>query len=225
MFLYNFLATVPPAKAEGPKLLRTDFHFTQINQQELAMTKTRVVVALLAVLTLPLALHAQYPPGGGDAGQYVIQSAQYGTAEHHVDVTGRLKELARQDRTFRLDNGLFGTDPDPGRVKTLRIYARGPNGQERVFEYREKSIIDGSLFRGWGSGEWGGGGWHGRWEGNGGGYEPQPEMTAALQHLREAQQNLEAASHDKGGHRAKAIEIINQAMREVQAGIDYDNRH
>lgn len=162
-----------------------------------------------------------------DAGQYVILSAQYGTAERHVDVTNRLKELARHDRTFRMGNSTFGVDPDPGRVKTLRIYARGPAGQERLFEYQENSIVDGSQFRSWGTGEWGNGGWSGRWEGGGGGGggERQPEMQTALQNLREAQQNLEAASHDKGGHRAKAIDHIRQAIREVQAGIDYDNRH
>jgi hypothetical protein len=164
--------------------------------------------------------------GGGDdrdSGQYVILSAQYGTARRHVDVTSRLKELARQDRSFRMGNSSFGVDPDPGQDKTLRIYARGPNGQERMFEYREGSTVDGSQFRSWGRGDWGNGGWNGRWEG--GGHEPQPEMTAALQNLREALRNLQSASRDKGGHRATAVNLVNQAIAEVEAGIQYDNRH
>ncbi len=104
--------------------------------------------------------------GGGDAGAYVILSAQYGTARSHVDVTQRLRELARSDQTFRMGNSTFGVDPDRGVVKTLRIYARGPNGRERMFEYVEGSYVDGSQFRGWGRGDWGqGGGWSGRWEG------------------------------------------------------------
>ena len=156
-----------------------------------------------------------------DSGAYVILSAQYGTARHYVDVTNRLKELARQDRTFRMGNSTFGVDPDQGQEKTLRIYARGPNGQDRMFEYREGSTIDGSQFRSWGSGDWGNGGWNGGWEG--GGYEAQPEMTAAIQSLREAQRNLEAASHDKGGHRANALQLVNQAIAEVEAGMRYDN--
>jgi hypothetical protein len=57
------------------------------------------------------------------------------------------------------------------------------------------------------------------------GREPQPEMTAALQNLREAQRNLQLGSHDKGGHRANALRIIGQAIAEVEAGIKYDNRH
>lgn len=103
--------------------------------------------------------------GDRDEGAYVILGAQYGTARRHVDVTGRLREVAREDRVFRMGNSTFGVDPDPGHIKTLRIYARGPNGRERMFEYREGSTVDGSMFRGWGRGDWGNEGWHGRWEG------------------------------------------------------------
>lgn len=108
--------------------------------------------------------------GGGDAGQYQILHAEYGTARNHVDVTRRLQELARADRTFRMGNSTFGVDPDPGQIKTLRIYTRGPGGQPRTFEYRESSTIDGSQFTGWSGGNWGGGGWDGGWDGPGNGY-------------------------------------------------------
>jgi len=46
-------------------------------------------------------------------------------------------------------------DPSPGNVKTLRIHARGPDGRTRMFEYREGSLVDGSMFSGWGGGNWG----------------------------------------------------------------------
>jgi hypothetical protein len=55
--------------------------------------------------------------------------------------------------------------------------------------------------------------------------EAQPEMTAALEHLRAAKQSLESASHDKGGHRAKAIRLVNDAIAQVEQGIQYDNAH
>jgi len=130
------------------------------------MSNIRLVIALLLTTAfLPGTLLAQY---GRDSGEYQILGAQYGTEFRHVDVTNRLKELARRDRTFVMGNGTFGVDPDPGRVKTLRIYARGPDGRERMFEYREGSVVDGSMFRGWGRGDWGQG-WSGRWEGGGGG--------------------------------------------------------
>lgn len=49
----------------------------------------------------------------------------------------------------------------------------------------------------------------------------QPHMTAALDHLRAAKSQLESAMTDKGGHRAQAIELVDQAIAEVQSGIDY----
>ena len=111
-----------------------------------------------------------------DSGQYVILHAEYGTERHHVDVTDRLRQLAQSDRTFRMGNSTFGVDPDHGRVKTLRIYARGADGREQMFEYREGSTVDGSQFRGWGRGDWGRGGWSGNW--GGGGYPGSGEGYA-----------------------------------------------
>jgi hypothetical protein len=121
-----------------------------------------IIAWLLTLTSMPGTLAAQY--NSSDSGQYVILSAQYGTARRHVDVTTRLKELARQDRLFRMGNSTFDTDPDPGQIKTLRIYARGPDGQERMFEYREGSTVDGSQFRGWGRGDWGNEPWSGQWD-------------------------------------------------------------
>ena len=48
----------------------------------------------------------------------------------------------------------------------------------------------------------------------------QPHMDAALDHLRAARHQLEVAVPDKGGHRVKAIAIIDNAIAEVKAGID-----
>lgn len=99
-----------------------------------------------------------------DDGEFVILHARYGTEYTHVDVTERLRDLARQDRRFRLTNELFGVDPDPGRTKTLKIFARDRFGQERQFEYRERDWVDGAQFIGWGRGNWGepgDRGWHG----------------------------------------------------------------
>lgn len=49
----------------------------------------------------------------------------------------------------------------------------------------------------------------------------QPHMVAALGHLHSAQSELESAAANKGGHRERAIVLVNQAIAEVQAGIDY----
>lgn len=53
----------------------------------------------------------------------------------------------------------------------------------------------------------------------------QSKMHEALDHLKSAQSLLENASRDKGGHRARALKFVRNAMEEVRAGIDYDNRH
>ena len=48
----------------------------------------------------------------------------------------------------------------------------------------------------------------------------QPHMTAALAALESAKNNLERATGDKGGHRARAISLVNDAISEVKKGID-----
>jgi hypothetical protein len=48
----------------------------------------------------------------------------------------------------------------------------------------------------------------------------QPHMENALQALRNARHQLEIAEPDKGGHRERAIQTIDSAIAEVQAGID-----
>jgi hypothetical protein len=55
--------------------------------------------------------------------------------------------------------------------------------------------------------------------------EKQPHMAAALEHLREAQKELETATHDKGGHRVKALALVKQAIAHVEEGIHYDGTH
>ena len=53
----------------------------------------------------------------------------------------------------------------------------------------------------------------------------QPHMQAALNHLKQARTSLNRASADKGGHRERALSLVNQAIEEVDRGIQYDRRH
>ena len=52
------------------------------------------------------------------------------------------------------------------------------------------------------------------------GLPDQPHMQAALDALQSAQTNLDKAEADKGGHRAKAIELVKGAIDEVKLGIE-----
>lgn len=120
----------------------------------------RFVMCIAALLVMSDEAWSQY---GAERGQWQILSARYGTARRNVDVTQDLKYLAKQGLTIRVTNKSFGTDPDPGQVKSLRIYARGPGGATRTFEYFENDNIDGGVFSGWSAGNWGQGGWSGGW--------------------------------------------------------------
>ncbi len=142
---------------------------------------------MLALSALTLMAAAQ------DAGEYLILSAQYGTEFHHVDVTNTLKIVASHDQRFRMGNRTFGVDPDRGRVKVLHIFARDPNGQERMFEYREGTVIDGGQFRGWGRGEWGQGEWSGNWSG-------EPERHEEIRY-QESEHHDEGQRRDEGEFR------------------------
>ncbi|MBV8516531.1 MAG: hypothetical protein JO197_03920 [Acidobacteria bacterium] len=53
----------------------------------------------------------------------------------------------------------------------------------------------------------------------------QPRMHAALEHLRAAKTELERADNDKGGHRARALELVNGAIAQVEEGMKFDRRH
>ncbi len=49
-------------------------------------------------------------------------------------------------------------------------------------------------------------------------FAAQPHMDRAISLLQEARSELEAASKNKGGHRVKAIDYINAAIKEVREG-------
>ena len=53
----------------------------------------------------------------------------------------------------------------------------------------------------------------------------QPNMQSARTELQQARARLQAASHNKGGHRAKALEHVNRAIGYVNQGIKWDRRH
>ena len=50
-------------------------------------------------------------------------------------------------------------------------------------------------------------------------------MERALSALEAALGSLQAATPNKGGHRERAMRLIERAMGEVQAGIDFAYQH
>lgn len=53
----------------------------------------------------------------------------------------------------------------------------------------------------------------------------QPNMIKAKDALKDARENLEKATDDKGGHRVAALKLVNDAIDEAQRGIDWDRNH
>ena len=49
----------------------------------------------------------------------------------------------------------------------------------------------------------------------------QPHMRAALDDLIAARDQLQIATPNKGGHRAEALRLTNQAIDEVRAGMEH----
>ena len=53
----------------------------------------------------------------------------------------------------------------------------------------------------------------------------QPHMNAAFSYLQTAKNELKVAEHNKGGHRANAVGLVNRAIAEVNRGIQYAKSH
>lgn len=53
----------------------------------------------------------------------------------------------------------------------------------------------------------------------------QPQMQTAKANLERAQDALNKATADKGGHRERAMTLIGQAIGAVNNGIEYDRTH
>jgi hypothetical protein len=53
----------------------------------------------------------------------------------------------------------------------------------------------------------------------------EPHMSAAMGHLEQAKSELERSAPNKGGHREKAIQLVNEAMQQVQQGEAYFEQH
>lgn len=153
------------------------------------------------------------PAGHADAGQWRILRALYGTYQHHVDVTARLRELSRSDNLFAVSNANLGGDPHPGVVKTLRIHARNAAGATRTFEYGEDQMVDGAAFTSWRGGEWGQGGWEGGWGHFAGGGAAHGSVTVV------------SAQYGEGRDRIDVTERLRAQVRDgrLQLRVTNDN--
>ncbi len=54
--------------------------------------------------------------------------------------------------------------------------------------------------------------------------ERHPAIHAAIRKLRAAKEDLEKAAHDYGGHRSKAIQAIDVALKELEEALRFDKK-
>jgi len=52
----------------------------------------------------------------------------------------------------------------------------------------------------------------------------QEHMHEARQHLQQARSELQRAENDKGGHRTKAMDLVDRAISEVNEGMAHSRR-
>jgi hypothetical protein len=55
--------------------------------------------------------------------------------------------------------------------------------------------------------------------------QKEPHMSAAYGHLEQAKSELERAKPNKGGHRERALQFVDQAMQQIREGEKYDLSH
>jgi hypothetical protein len=53
----------------------------------------------------------------------------------------------------------------------------------------------------------------------------QSNMERALDSLHQALESLRGSTANKGGHRARAMELVQQAIAETQAGVEFADVH
>ena len=55
--------------------------------------------------------------------------------------------------------------------------------------------------------------------------EHEPHMSAALGHLQEARAELDKAASNKGGHKERALQLVDEAIQQVRQGEVYYEQH
>lgn len=54
--------------------------------------------------------------------------------------------------------------------------------------------------------------------------EQHPHIRAAIHELEEAKKELQTAAHDFGGHRAEALEAVDNAIKQLRQALQYDKK-
>lgn len=100
---------------------------------------------LVSVAFLCFAALLVGPLSSGQEGGWRVVRADYGFRDQRTDVTDILRDLISRggvNGRVAVNNQTMGGDPAVGRDKTLRIFARNANGEDREFDIREGGSVD-----------------------------------------------------------------------------------
>lgn len=162
------------------------------------MNSKKIVVGVMAVLVLMLGLTA------GAQAKSIMSNRGHGVAPDQPRMQAALTNLEAAQRA--LENAQMNKGGH--RVKALEYVGKAINEVNKGIEYDRKHD-HASLLRGASASA----------AATTTAPIDQPRMREALNHLQEAQGNLQNATSDKGGHRAKALEYVGKAIVEVNEGM------
>lgn len=100
----------------------------------------RAVILVIFFAMLPVAIASAQET-------WWVQSADYGVGKQRADVTTTVRKLAAGPN-FKVNNTNLGTDPAPGKDKTLHIVAKDPKGKVKEFTYNERVMVPAAMFAG-----------------------------------------------------------------------------
>jgi hypothetical protein len=104
-------------------------------------------VAIAMLLALASAVYA--PRAAAQDHAWTIVRADYGFRDQRSDVTRLIQDLLSKggvNGRVAVNNQTMGGDPAPGKEKTLRVYTRTRDNQQREFDYVEDSFLPVNLF-------------------------------------------------------------------------------
>jgi hypothetical protein len=111
--------------------------------------KTQFFVFLMAIAVLAFGVMIFSVGAGAQEDGWQILRADYGFRSQRTDVADLLRDLLSRggvNGRVAVNNQTMGGDPAVGKDKSLRIFARNRQGQEREFDYNEGSFVDARMF-------------------------------------------------------------------------------
>jgi len=111
--------------------------------------KTQFFVVSMAIAIFAFAVTIFSGGAGAQEDGWQILRADYGFRSQRTDVTDLLRDLLSRggvNGRVAVNNQTMGGDPSVGKDKSLRIFARNRQGQEREFDYNEGGFVDARMF-------------------------------------------------------------------------------